>query len=378
MTVPQPLPDGAEAAIARVVVAGVRHVLPEHAALFDASATDFVAALLGPSRPVTLATAAGAGAFRRAGVAEHAAGGEPERLAHGYQAGGRSALPIVAELGRRDQPGVVVTGVDAVLRCVDALIRLSTEAFRAAHTPSAADLRRQLLHELIAGRPWTDLATRARWRPPERVVAVVVAPGTRIARSDSAVLADLVAEPPYLLLPDDIDPTRLLGHGPAATGPAVRPAEAATSLRWARRAWDLRGGGLLPRDGLLRWSDHLVTHWLLADELLTGALAEQSLKPLSAVSDNQRGKLADTLDAVLDARGGAPEVAARLGIHPQTARNRLHRLRVLFGPSLDEPEVRLNLRIALRAERVLAGRGATESAPNSRYSGQPPHWRRTA
>ncbi|GAB3150919.1 PucR family transcriptional regulator [Amycolatopsis stemonae] len=358
MTVPQPLADGAAAVIARAVVAGVRHAVPEHAAFFDASATDFVAALLSGCRPVPLGIATGADAFRRAGVAEHAAGGEPDRLARAYQAGGRCALPILAELGRRGQPGVVATGVDAVLRCVEVLIRLSTEAFRAAHPPSVAELRRELLHELVAGRPWTGLATRARWHPPDRVVAVVVAPGTRVAQPDSAVLADLVAEQPYLLVPEKTDLARLLGRGPAATGPAVTPAEAATSLHWARRAWDLRGGGLLPRDGLIRWSDHLVTHWLLADELLTGVLAARSLEPLSTVSGTQRGKLAETLDAVLDARGGAPEVAARLGIHPQTARNRLHRLRALFGPRLDEPGERLNLRIALRAERVMAGRGA--------------------
>ncbi|EOD67375.1 helix-turn-helix domain-containing protein, partial [Amycolatopsis vancoresmycina] len=147
--------------------------------------------------------------------------------------------------------------------------------------------------------------------------------------------------------------------GPAATGPAVPPAEAATSLRWARRAWELRSRGILPGTGVLRWADHLTTHWLAADELLTGALATRSLEPLSGLPANRRGKLAETLGAVLDARGGAPEVAARLGIHPQTARHRLHRLRALFGAALDDPGERLNLRIALRAERVLAGEAAS-------------------
>lgn len=351
MTTPQSLPDGAETAIARAVVAGVRHTVPQHAALFDASATEFVAALLRGSRPVP---ATGADAFRRAGVAEHAARGDLDRLSRAYQAGGRRALPIMAELGRRAHPGVVGAGVEALLRCVDVLIRLSTEAFRAARAPAATDLRRDLLRALVAGRPWTDLATRARWTPPEQVVAVVVAAGARIAPLDPGVLTDLTAEQPCLLLPAHTDPARLLGPGPAATGPAVPPAEAATSLRWARRAWELRSRGLLPHDGLVRWPEHLTTHWLAADELLTGALAARSLAPLAGLSPNQRGKLAETLYAVLDARGGAPEVAGRLGIHPQTARNRLGRLRTLFGNCLDDPEERLNLRIALRAERVLA------------------------
>jgi hypothetical protein len=354
MTVPQPLPDGAVAPIARAIVAGIRHAVPEHAALFDAGATAFVAALLSGSRPAPVGIAAGADAFRRAGVAEQAAGGDLDRLSRAYQAGGRCALPIMAELGRRTHAGVIAAGVDAALRCADILIRLSTEAFRAAQAPSAADLRRDLLRALMTGRPWTEPAERARWKPPEQVMAVVVAAGARSTPFDPAVLADLTAEQPYLLLPADADPKRLLGHGPAATGPAVAPAEAATSLRWARRAWELRNRGVLPREGLIRWPDHLTTHWLVADELLTSALAARSLAPLSGLSPNQRAKLAETLDAVLDARGGAPEVAGRLGIHPQTARNRLHRLRTLFGTRLDDPGERLNLRIALRAERVLA------------------------
>ncbi|WP_086838612.1 helix-turn-helix domain-containing protein [Amycolatopsis kentuckyensis] len=350
MTIPPSLPDGAEAAIARTVVAGIRHAVPEHAALFDASATEFVAALLGGARPAVIGIDAGADAFRRAGAA---AGSDFDRLSRAYQAGGRCALPIMAELGRRAHAGVVATGVEALLHCVDILIRLSAAAARAARTPSAADLRRDLLRELLAGRPWTDLATRAKWSPPERVVAVVMAAGARITPFDDGILADLTAEQPYLLLPADADLAPHLGHGPAATGPAVPTTEAATSLRWARRTWQLRSRGILPPDGLLRWPDHLITHWLTADELLTGALAAHSLKPLSALPENRRRTLAETLHAVLDARGGAPEIAARLGIHPQTARNRLHRLRTLFGTRLDNPHERLNLRIALRAERLL-------------------------
>ncbi|MGW4065759.1 helix-turn-helix domain-containing protein [Amycolatopsis sp. NPDC004747] len=346
MTVPQPLPDDARAVLARTVVAGIRHAVPEHAALFDASATEFVAALLGGSRAGT-----GADAFRRAGAA---AGRDLDRLSRAYQAGGRCALPLLAELARRTHSGVLAGGVDAVFRCVDVLIRLSTQASRAACAPSAADLRRELLRALVAGRPWTELAARAKWTPPERVVAVVGA----IRAPGSGTLADLAAEPPYVLLPSDADPVPFVGDGPAATGPAVAPAEAATSLRWARRAWELRDRGILPRDRLLRWPEHLTTHWLAADELLTGTLAAHSLQPLADLPWSRRGKLADTLDAVLDARGGAPEVAARLGIHPQTARNRLRRLRALFGARLDDPGERLTLRIALRAERVLAGPAA--------------------
>ncbi|NBH11302.1 PucR family transcriptional regulator, partial [Amycolatopsis sp. SID8362] len=49
MTTPQPLPPGAVAPLARAVVAGIRHAVPEHAPLFDAGAAEFVAALLNGS-----------------------------------------------------------------------------------------------------------------------------------------------------------------------------------------------------------------------------------------------------------------------------------------------------------------------------------------
>jgi DNA-binding PucR family transcriptional regulator len=44
-------------------------------------------------------------------------------------------------------------------------------------------------------------------------------------------------------------------------------------------------------------------------------------------------------------------VAARLSIHPQTARYRLNRLRELFGARLDDPEERFWLQVALRVQR---------------------------
>ncbi|HEY3477596.1 MAG TPA: helix-turn-helix domain-containing protein, partial [Streptomyces sp.] len=48
-------------------------------------------------------------------------------------------------------------------------------------------------------------------------------------------------------------------------------------------------------------------------------------------------------------RGSAPDVAARLGIHPQTARQRLHQVQRLFGPALADPDARFELEVALRS-----------------------------
>ncbi len=341
--------------IARAVLDGVRHALPEHAPLFDARATEFVALLLEHDGPaVAPGIAVGADAFREAGVAEYAAGKDLERLSRAYHSAGRCALPVLASLSRQPGAGtaLVDTGVEALLRCADVLTRLSTSAYRAAHTPSVAELRRDLLKEIASGRPpvkWAALAAEAGWVPPATVVAVAAEPGAVRASFGPEVLADLTGEYPYLLVPDDVAIGGVLDGARAAIGPAVPPAEAAMSLRWARRTLELVRREVIEDGPLVRWSDHLTTHWLFVDEVLTGALVTRSLAPIADLTPTERAKLAETLEAMLAARGGAPEIADNLGVHPQTVRNRLRRLRVLFGDALDDPEARLDLRIALRA-----------------------------
>ncbi|KZB88643.1 helix-turn-helix domain-containing protein [Amycolatopsis regifaucium] len=342
--------------LARAVVDGVRHALPEHAPLFGARATEFVASVLEHDGMASaLGIAAGADAFREVGVAEYAAGRELDRLSRAYHAAGRCALPVLASLSRRPGagPGLMDTGVEALLRCSDVLTRLSTAAYRAAHTPSVAELRRDLLKEILSGRPpakWAGLAAEAGWVPPARVVALAAEPGAIRASFGPEVLADLTGEYPHLLVPDDVEIGGVLAGARAAAGPAVAPAEAAVSLRWARRTLELVRREVIEDGPLVRWSDHLTTHWLFADEVLTTALVARSLAPFAQLPPNERTKLAETLEAMLAARGGAPEIANNLGVHPQTVRNRLRRLRVLFGDRLDDPRERLDLRIALRAE----------------------------
>ena len=58
-------------------------------------------------------------------------------------------------------------------------------------------------------------------------------------------------------------------------------------------------------------------------------------------------------------QGRLGQVAERLGVHPQTARYRLARLRELFGDALDDPDARFWLELALR----VAGYGRAEQLP---------------
>ncbi|MFI5663503.1 helix-turn-helix domain-containing protein [Streptomyces sp. NPDC051684] len=178
-----------------------------------------------------------------------------------------------------------------------------------------------------------------------------------------AVLADLDGPAPCLLVPDPgtrlADPRlhRLLAERAGVVGPVVPLALAADSLRWART---LREHGAAGADmeagrreaGPLEAGRHLTDLLLLADPALVRLMAARRLAPLADLTPKQRSRLAHTLLAHLQSpHGSAPELAARLAIHPQTARQRLHHLQRLFGTALTDPDARFELEAALRAER---------------------------
>ncbi|MFC8722478.1 helix-turn-helix domain-containing protein [Kitasatospora sp. NPDC057198] len=323
----------------------------------------------------------------RGGCAE---GRGPDALRAAFRLGARIAWRRYALVARRR--GLAAEQLAALAEAVFAHI----DEVAAAGVQDRPDARadragapgraRHRLHELLlAGADPAELAAAARladWPLPAQIAAVSLdprptprpptppgppgppgAPAPPPARLPEQVLpeqvlpeqvlAGLDGPQPYLLLPDPAallaDPrlaAALHGRG-AVIGPAVPPALAAQSLRWARllRA-ALPEAPRRPVDCRERYADLL----LLTDPALVRLIAERRLAPLAPLTPKQRDRLATTLLAWLQTgRGTAPEVAARLGIHPQTARHRLHRVHQLFGPALSSPDVRLELEIALRA-----------------------------
>ncbi|MET8583762.1 helix-turn-helix domain-containing protein [Streptomyces collinus] len=173
-------------------------------------------------------------------------------------------------------------------------------------------------------------------------------------RLPEPVLADLEGAEPCLVIPSPhlllADPRlqRLLRETAAVVGPAVPPAQAADSLRWARA---LRASGGGPAPGAAPVTDpSLARLLLLADPALVRLMASRHLRPLASLTAKQRDRVAATLLACLQTpHGTAPEIAARLGIHPQTARQRLHQVHRLFGALLADPDARFEAEAALRA-----------------------------
>lgn len=228
--------------------------------------------------------------------------------------------------------------------------------------------RRRLLELLLADPPVpaeavAAAAQAARWRPPRRLAAVAVdgasaAAIPRVPPLAPDILVSFDRAEPCLLVPDLH--ARTLGTAlaglRAAVGPAVAPADAARSLRWARDALALARRGVLPGvlpDDQLVWCDeHLATLVVFRDEHLLALLTARRLAPLDGLRDSQRDVLAGTLLAWLQADKNATEVATRLHVHPQTVRYRLRQLDRLFGPALRDPGARFELEIALRADQA--------------------------
>jgi DNA-binding PucR family transcriptional regulator len=85
-----------------------------------------------------------------------------------------------------------------------------------------------------------------------------------------------------------------------------------------------------------------------SDPRLAAELAADQLAPLAELSPGSRHRLRETLRVWLAEQGRLGQVAERLAIHPQTARYRLGRLRELFGETLEDPDGRFWLELALR------------------------------
>ncbi|MET9765518.1 helix-turn-helix domain-containing protein [Streptomyces sp. NPDC006372] len=286
---------------------------------------------------------------------------------HAWRLMGRTA----EELGL-DSTVVAALG-ELAFRTVHEVAQAAAAGYAEAQLRSSDELerrRRRLLDLLLEEGPVAleavqDLAHSARWPVPRTVAVVALAAAPDRREEDrplaaAGALVDMESRPPSMLVPDPDGSGRFGGRAftlalrgrPAAIGPTVAVTEAAQSLRFATRALGLMGRGILPRQGVVRCSDHLSTLLLYGDEPLLERLQARVLAPLDTVSVGQRERLAETLLAWLLSGSNVPDVAVRLHIHPQTVRYRLRQLEKLFSDALHDPETRLDLILALRAEAL--------------------------
>ncbi|WP_154697332.1 helix-turn-helix domain-containing protein [Lentzea guizhouensis] len=301
---------------------------------------------------------------RKLGAWEFKSGRSLDSLQAAYRIGARVAWRHVcafAERRRLSLRSMSVLG-EAMIAHVDELVSLSVDGYAAAQASAAGTLerKRRRLTELLAGDPpvpWqavVDAADVAAWPMPATLCAVALEPSSGHVDElllPPDVLVNLEDATPYLLVPNPVEVPRMIRAAGwrAGVGLTVLPQEARKSLACARRVLAVTSAD----EPVVDCADHLVELTLLADEFLARQLAARALAPLAPLTARQRTKLAETLSAWLSARGGAPEIAARLDVHPQTVRYRVNQLEELFGNRLHDADERFTLELALRARAFL-------------------------
>ncbi|MEV5610515.1 helix-turn-helix domain-containing protein [Streptomyces sp. NPDC052225] len=292
-----------------------------------------------------------------------------------YRLGVKLAWRRLADIGQRLRipPPAMYELAESGYEYLDGLVDQSVRGYaEAAARQEGERLRQQrkLMDLLLEGRAaappdpvkaLTERAARIGWPVPDRVAVGVLLRPARDAVAPAVgpdVLLDMEAERPRLVVPDPDAGgrpellRRALSGWSGAIGPPVAPPDAAKSLRWAEAAVALMERGLLPADEVLRCTEHTQALVLLQPEELVDDLTRRALEPLTHCGPTHARRLAETLLAWLETRGGAPEVAARLGVHPQTVRYRLRQIRELWGDEVDDPDRRFELELVLRARRL--------------------------
>jgi hypothetical protein len=305
-----------------------------------------------------------------------------DSLQAAYRVGARVAWRRFARAGREGglDAELLSTLAEAIFAYIDELSADSVEGY-AEMQSELEDLRRRLrrrLAALLTGGAAVDpaelraAAEAAGWDVPRRAAAVACpeAEVGRVARRLPAdVLATSLGEVGCLLVPDPGGPGRMAalataaeGSGPLGVGPAAAPGELEESWSLARAVLRASRAGVLPAGGLLRAEDHLGALVVFEGGPLARLIAARRLRPLEELTEKGRERMLETALAYLRERGNAVAVAGSLGIHPQTARYRVARLRELLGEQLDDPDARFELEVALRSLDAGARQGPTGSA----------------
>ena len=300
------------------------------------------------------------------GRGEARAGRSLEALLAAYRVGARVAWRRLASAGLEQglPPETLVLLAESIFAYIDELSAESAEGYadEMAARAGEADRRRGALVEAMLRTPPAPpeavavVAEEAQWRLP-RELAVVAWPAEAGRRPATRLPLGAIAAPFEgafcAIVPDPDGPgrraelERALEGIAAGLGPAVSAEHAARSHGRAIAA--LRLAEEQGADDLLAADDHRITLLLRADRALVNDIAAERLAPLAGETDRSRERLEETLLAWLRHEGSVPDTARALGVHAQTVRYRLTRLRELLGDALDDPDARFELEAALRA-----------------------------
>jgi hypothetical protein len=318
-----------------------------------------------------LVAALGAGEFRQ--------GRSMDALLAAYRTGARITFRGLSEACAEQgmEMSVVVDLGESIMAYIDELSAVSVQAYAFEQTSRAGALelrRSDLMSALLAGTTAPAelhrLAAAADWRLPDRIAVVVMpleqASTVRTRLGTAGLVVERESEATAVIAAPQVTGLRsrvadVFAGSSAVIGPPTPWERVPLSHRVARLVATQLTAGPDPDGGgaPVFASDHLGQVVLGAEPEVMAELAARRLAPLDELTEAKRPVLEQTLLSWLVHWGQRVPVAEELGIHPQTVGYRLARLRELFGEQLDDPEVRFELELVLRARASQSYESAT-------------------
>ena len=309
----------------------------------------------GPGREVYVAL--GAGELRQ--------GRTLDALQSAYRVGARVAWRRLAAAARRAgvEPEVLSLLAESIFAYIEELSADSVEGYAEARSRVEGERRRrrrELVTVLLRDPPAEDADLRAAadvagWNLP-RTAAAVACREEQLERVAGRLPADALAAPldgiGCVILPDPDGPGRRRQAeraAGAALGPTAPLADLGASWSLARAALRAIEAGAIEARRLVRVDEALTQLLLFENAGLVNRIAARRLAALDPLTTKARRRMEETALAYVQQQGNAAAMARTLGLHPQTARYRVRRLRELLGEALDDPDSRFELELALRA-----------------------------
>jgi hypothetical protein len=319
----------------------------------------------GPGREVYAAL--GAGELRE--------GRTLDALQSAYRVGARVAWRRLAAAATRAgvEPEVLSLLAESIFAYIEELSADSVEGYAEARSRDEGERRRrrrELVTLLVRDPPAPEadlraVAEAAGWRVP-RTAAALACEEERLERLAARLPADAVTATVdgigCAIVPDPEGPGRRseVDRAPgrsrarAVLGPSGPLPALGVSWSLARATLRAVQAGAIRAPALVHVEDALTDLLLFENGALVERLAARRLAAFGPLTPKARRRMEETALAYVQQHGNAAAMARALGIHAQTARYRLGRLRELLGDALDDPDGRFELELALRARQFAA------------------------
>jgi hypothetical protein len=312
----------------------------------------------------------GRGVYAALGAGELREGRTLDALQSAYRVGARVAWRRLAAAATRAgvEPEVLSLLAESIFAYIEELSADSVEGYAEARSRLEGERRRRrrdLVTLLVRDPPAADVDLRAAaeaagWRVP-RTAAVLVCDEQRLDRLAARLPTDTVTAAldgvGCAIVPDPDGPGRRAEIELAVEAARVRGVLGPTGpLRELGASWSharatvraVEADAIAAR-GLVRVDDALTELLLFENGALVERLAARRLAAFDPLTPKARRRMEETALAFVQQQGNAAAMSRALGLHAQTARYRLSRLRELLGDTLDDPDGRFELELALRA-----------------------------